>query len=98
MKQLWTLHIVQHKPKAPNGEPTYTVTRHLSNQPTGAGGGMPFTPPLSWEYLSRALEQVGCDAFKVAALKKMLDFKHSDDVHEMNLDETQLRVIGFTDV
>jgi hypothetical protein len=96
MKRLWTLHLIAHRSN--DGTMSYTVARHLSNQRTGEGGGMQQATPQPWEQLSRALEQVGYDVFSIANLKKTLDFKQSDDIHEVLLDESQLRVIGFTDV
>jgi hypothetical protein len=98
MKQLWTLHIRTNQPSSLGADRTYTVTRHLTNQLSGGGGAMPFTAPKSWDYLSRALEQVGGDQFRIAMLKKELDDKKSASLPGCDLDEVQLRVIGFTDV
>jgi hypothetical protein len=98
MKQLWTLHFIRYQPKTRAEQATYGITRHLTNQSRGEEGGMPQTQPMVWDRISRAQEQVGCDQMSIVILKKNLDAKGSDSVIEVLLDESQLRVLGFTDI
>jgi hypothetical protein len=94
MKKKWTLHILSHKGSVSSIPSTYTVAL---SQGTGPGGGMPTVHHPSWHHLSVALRAIGVDESKIAELKAEIDSKHSVNIQEVSLDETDVRQLGFTE-
>lgn len=96
MKKNWTLHVLSHSGSAPGIPPSYTVGIHRGGQSTGQGGGMPTVHHPSWEHLAAGLIAVGVDESALAGLKAKLDREGSCNVHEVFLDEAEVRRLGFT--
>lgn len=94
MKKRWSLFVMPHKPV--QSEKLFALVRR---EPGTEDKLSPFKHSQQWNAnnLCRAFEQVGMDPFEAARLVKELDAGKERYI-TMDLDDGQLRVLGFPDV